>query len=189
MRKTANTNSAIMAERVDTIWGTSRTHATTLAGQVCIFVVLDHCSTELVGHHAALKETAGDALQAVRNAVAKYKGGLEADVAEGLVLRHDNHSNDIADEFQRGIAFLGFESYRAPARKPQGSGLAKRFIRTLKEQLLDIETFADLEDLRLKLDKFADLYNEKWLVQKHNYMTPNQIRAEQKALDKGDPSP
>lgn len=55
---TANTNSAIVADRVDTIWGTSRTPATTLAGQVCIFVVVDHCSAELVGHHAALEATA-----------------------------------------------------------------------------------------------------------------------------------
>ena len=188
MQKTANTNSAIEADTVDTVWGTSRTQATTLAGQVCIFVVVDHFSAELVGHHAALEETAGDALEAVRNAVAKCMGGVEAGVAEGLVLRHDNHSNDIADEFQREIALLGIESYRAPARKPKGSGLAKRFVRTLKEQLLDIETFADLEDLRLKLDRFADLYNEKWLVQKHDYMTPNQIREEQKALNERDAS-
>ena len=47
--------------------------------------------------------------------------------------------------------------------------------------------FASLRELREELDRFAELYNEKWLVQKHGYKTPNQVRAEQtkEALDEG----
>ena len=36
-------------------------------------------------------------------------------------------------------------------RAPEGNGVAERFVRTLKEQLLWIETFETVEDLRLAL--------------------------------------
>ena len=47
--------------------------------------------------------------------------------------------------------------------------------------------FASLQELREELDRFAKLYNERWLVQKHGHKTPNLVRAEQnkRALDEG----
>ena len=36
--------------------------------------------------------------------------------------------------------------------------------------------------LRWGLAEFADLYNASWLRERHGHKTPNQIRAEQKAL-------
>ena len=72
-------------------------------------------------------------------------------------------------------------------RQPQGNGVAERFIRTLKEQLMHGRDFASLKELREELDRFAKLYNERWLVQKHGHKTPSQVRAEQNksALDEG----
>ena len=63
--------------------------------------------------------------------------------------------------------------------------MAERFIRTLKEQILHGRVFAGPEELRRELDRFAELYNEEWLVQKHGHRTPNQVRAVQnkRALD------
>ena len=90
-------------------------------------------------------------------------------------------------EFQSEIAFFGIESSRSFVCQPQGNGVAERFIRTLKEQILHGRVFASLQELREELDMFAELANERLLVQKHGHKTSNQVRAEKskKALDEG----
>ena len=47
--------------------------------------------------------------------------------------------------FQDELAFLGAESSPAFVRTPEGNGCAERFIRTLKENLLWVQTFDTVE--------------------------------------------
>ncbi len=54
---------------------------------------------------------------------------------------------------------------------------AERFIRTLKEQLLWVRYFATIEDLRIALLEFKEKYNRLWLLERHRYRTPAQVRA------------
>ena len=61
-------------------------------------------------------------------------------------------------------------------REPEGTGVAERFIRTLKENLLWVQTFDTIEDLRAALVEFATHYNKTWLVARHGYRTPAQVR-------------
>lgn len=42
--------------------------------------------------------------------------------------------------------------------------------------------FTTVEELRQVLAAFAAKYNASWLLERHGYKTPNQIRAEQKPL-------
>lgn len=59
----------------------------------------------------------------------------------------------------------------------QSNGVAERFVKTLKEQLLWVEHFATVEQLRLALLAFKERYNHGWLVQRHGYQSPATIRA------------
>ncbi len=70
-------------------------------------------------------------------------------MARGLTLRQDHGSQYGSDAFQRELDFLGIESSPAFVRAPEGNGYAERFIRTLKEQLLWVRTFATVEEPRL----------------------------------------
>ncbi len=54
---------------------------------------------------------------------------------------------------------------------------AERFIRTLKEQLLWVRTFDTVEELRLALLEFKELYNRAWLIERHGHQTPAAVRA------------
>ena len=45
-----------------------------------------------------------------------------------------------------------------------------------------VRTFDTIEDLRRGLRDFVAHYNATWLVARHGYRTPNQIRAEQRSL-------
>ena len=59
---------------------------------------------------------------------------------------------------------------------PEGNGVAERFIRTLKENLLWVRSFQTIEALRLALIEFADWYNTYWLVARHRHTRPDQGR-------------
>src|ERR687894_811479 len=61
-------------------------------------------------------------------------------------------------------------------------------IRTLKENFLWVHTFDTIEELRRGLRDFVAHYNATWLVARHGYRTPNQIRAEQRGLAQRPPA-
>ena len=77
----------------------------------------------------------------------------------------------------------GDRSIASFVREPEGNGVAECFIRTLKENLLWVRTFDTIEELRAALVEFAGRYNETWLVARHGYRTPAQVRADQRRLD------
>ncbi|MBI3657212.1 MAG: transposase [Acidobacteria bacterium] len=107
---------------------------------------------------------------------------MATSAASGIRLRHDHGSQYLSDDFQSEIAFLGMESSPAFVRQPEGNGCVERFIRKLKEQLLWVRTFQTVEKLRQTLAEFRERYNQRWIVQCHNYLTPQQARQQLLAL-------
>jgi transposase InsO family protein len=69
-------------------------------------------------------------------------------------------------------------SSRSFVREPQGNGVAERFVRTLKENLLWTRPFAIVAELVEALREFKRRYNEQWLFERHCFRTPSQVRAE-----------
>ena len=102
-------------------------------------------------------------------------GSIAPGVARGLKLRHDHRSNYMSGDFQSEIKCLGIEASPSFVREPEGNGVAERFIRTLKENLLWVRTFKTIEELRAELVAFARRYNETWLVARHGYKTPARV--------------
>ncbi len=172
----------IRTERIDLMWGTDLTSTLTGEGQAAIFIAVDHCSAECVGIHATRQANRFEALEPIRQGVRTSFGAFAKDIAVGLELRHDHGSQFVADDFQRELAFLGIQSSPAFVREPEGNGCAERFIRTLKENLLWVRRFETIEDLRHALHEFKDTYNRTWIVERHGYRTPAQVRADQLGL-------
>ena len=169
----------ITTDRVDTMWGTDLTSVMTGEGQASVFVAVDHCSAECVGLHASRRADRFEALEPVKQAVRERFGAFAKDVAAGLQLRHDHGSQYVSHDFQAEVRFLGIESSPAFVREPEGNGCAERFIRTLKENLLRVRPFATIEELRLALIGFKRTYNRSWIIERHGYETPAQVRADQ----------
>src|SRR6476646_681716 len=169
----------ITTERVDVMWGTDRPSVVTGESQAAVFVAVDHCSAECVGVHASRRADRFEALEPVKQAVRERCGAFAKDVAAGLRLRHDHGSQYVSHHFQAEIRFLGIESSPAFVREPEGNGCAERFIRTLKENLLWVRPFATVEELRLALSAFRQTYNQSWIIERHGYRTPAQVRADQ----------
>jgi putative transposase len=172
----------MIPERVETLWGTEMTATCTREeGPVAICMAVDHCSAECVGIHAANHGTRFEALEPIRPGVRTHVRALDKEVAHGLLLRHEHGSQDMSRVFQDELAFLGVTSAPAFVREPQGNGWAERFIRTLKDNLRWIPTFATVEELRVALLEFKRRYNETWLIGRHRDKTPMQVRQEQRA--------
>ena len=169
----------ITTERVDLMWGTDLTSVLTGEGQTAVFVAVDHCSAECVGIHASRSADRFEALEPVRQAVREHFGAFAKNVASGLALRHDHGSQYVSHHFQTEIRFRGIMSSPAFVREPEGNGCAERFIRVLKENLLWVRRFDTVEELRQALIAFRQTYNQSWIIERHGYRTPAQVRADQ----------
>jgi putative transposase len=172
----------ITPNRITTLWGTDMTATVTREeGQVAMFIAVDHGSAECVGIHAAKQGTRFEALEPSRQGVRTHVGGFGTDVAHGVTLRHDHGSQYMSRGFQDELRCLGLTSSPAFVREPQGNGCAERCIRTLKENLLWLTTFDTVEELRVALLEFQHRDHEAWLIGRHGYKTPTQVRQEQLA--------
>ena len=174
-----NHDGTIIPDTVDAMWGTDLTTTITGEGQAAVFVALDHCTAECVGIHAHARATRFQALEPIRQGVRQHFGGFAKAIARGLAIRHDHGSQYMSDHFQKELAFLGIESSPAFVRAPEGNGCAERFIRTLKENLLWVQTFESIEELRQALLAFRETYNTTWLIERHGFLTPAQFRHKQ----------
>jgi putative transposase len=174
----------IITDKINEMWGTDMTQTVTVEeGRAYVFVAVEHANSEAVGIHASRSANRFEALEPVRQGVHRCFGSIAPAVARGLKLRHDHGSNYMSGDFQDEIECLGIEASPSFVREPEGNGVAERFIRTLKENLLWVRTFDTIEELRAALLEFARHYNETWLVARHGYRTPAQVRADQCRLD------
>jgi putative transposase len=167
----------ITTEQPDQMWGMDATSCLTQEGTATVFVVVDHCASECMGIHAAKPGTRFEAVEPLRQGVRAIFGAYETAVAAGLQARHDHGSQYVSDYFQDELRFLGITSSPAFVREPEGNGVAERFIRTLKEQLLWVRPFATVEALRVALLEFKERYNRGWLCERHGHQTPAAVRA------------
>lgn len=131
----------------------------------------------MVGIHAARPGTRFEALEPIHQGIREHYGTLASGIAAGLALRHDHGLQYMSHAFQEKLRFLGIESSPGFGQAPEGNGVAERFIRTLKEQLLWVHTFDTVEELGQALLEFKERYNRHWLLQRHGYATPASVRA------------
>lgn len=167
----------ILTNPPNVMWGTDATaRVTLLDGQVIIFAAIDHCTAECVGIHAAIHGDRFEALEPLRQGVRDRFGAIGAGVAAGLAIRHDHGSVYLSADFRKELAFLGMTPSPAFVRQPEGNGCIERFFRTLKEQLLWVTPFTDVEALRQGLLAFKETYNQEWLIERLGFRSPAQAR-------------
>jgi putative transposase len=79
----------ITTDRPDEMWGTDGTGTDTAEGHASIFILVDHCTTECLGIHAARKGNRYEALEPIRQGVSIVFGHYDEKIAVGLKVRHD----------------------------------------------------------------------------------------------------
>lgn len=169
---------SIIPEAPDQMWGTDTSSTLTGEGNATIFFVIDHCTAECLGIHAARYGSRYEALEPIHQAVHEVFGDYHEGVALGkeLRLRHDHGSQFVSAVFQDELHFLSIDSSPSFIKEPEGNGCAERFVRTLKEQLLWLVAFDTVAELNQALQDFKQRYNHQWLIQRHGHCSPAEQR-------------
>ncbi len=172
----------ITVERPDTLWATDATEgASAIDGRCAIFCVVDHASGEAWADASPRMDRLA-AADLLREACQERFGSVERAVAQGLALRHDGGSCFRSHHYQAEIDHLGIERSPAYHYEPETNGVVEKFIQTLKEQVLWIERFETLEELRAAVRAFARTYNRDWLIERLGYRSPLEAREHLLAL-------
>ncbi len=168
----------IITERPNLCWGGDITEAmTTEDGKVSIFDIIDHCTDEIIGFTVTTEANRFAALDSLHQAVHKEFGSVAKDIARGVLLRVDHGSQFTSRRYVNEARYLGCEPSFSFVGQPQCNGVIERWHRTLKEQLLWTRTWKNAEEVRQAVSKFVRLYNSCWLVERHGYRSPAQVRA------------
>ncbi len=167
---------AITVSVPDTLWATDATEAHTRAeGRCAVFAIVDHATGE-AWLDASPRMDRWAAADLLREVCTERFGSVEQAVAAGLALRYDGGPCFRSTHYQTEIDFLGIARSPAYHYEPETNGCVEKFIQTLKEQVLWIERFDCLDELRARIRAFAADFNEHWLLERHGYRTPRQAR-------------
>ena len=167
----------IITPQPNVLWGADGTQVLTVEdGKVWIVTAVEPWNAECVGHYVCKVGDRFNALQPVSEGLLKHFGALEAGVGRGLAVRHDYGSAYTSEHFQNQLKFGGVAPSFAFVGEPQTTGVAERFFRTLKEQIVYGRIYRKLEELRQAVERFVEQYNEEWRIEKNGFLSPNERR-------------
>lgn len=167
----------ITTDRPNEMWGTDGIRIQTVEQDwVWVFSAVDHFDACCIGIHAVKIGNRFAALQPIAQGLLTEFGATGADAGRGLALRMDHGTQYTADDFLNQVKFWGVAPSFAFVAEPQTNGVAERFNRTLKEQVIHGRIFLNLEEVRVAVTEFKDRYNHHWRLEKLGFMSPLEAR-------------
>lgn len=172
--------SGVLTTRPDLIWGIDAAKVRTdCDGVLFVLLAVDHCTWECLAIDVVIEETFA-AWHALIHRAIRYTGQRDGGRREGhapyVSLRHDNLGLFRDRQFYEPLRKLGFRCSPISPLYPQGNACAERFIRVLRENLLAVQGFSRLPDLRTAVCAFRDIYNRDWLLSRWRYSSPQSVR-------------
>ena len=173
----ASPRGTVAVEEPNRLWATDMTTVyTTQDGWVGVTPTVDCGCRSALGVVVAKEQDAMTLLASMRNALETQFGSRD-DVPDGLEWRTDHgpqftggDARDLCDAWRVEHTF-------APIGRPTGNSVVERFIRTLKEEVLWLQDFATVEDVRRAVDAWWPTYNARRPHQALKYQTPSEVRA------------
>ena len=123
------------------------------------------------GWAAAGGDDAGGADEAVCGGVA----GAGA-IARRVAVRHDHGNSFMSNRLQNQIKFWGMSPSFVFVRDSETNGVAERFFRTFKEQVLHSRIYQTIDDIRAAVREFFKRDNAEWLIDKSGLLRLRQTR-------------
>ncbi len=141
----------IVTEAPGIMWGTDGVRVFTVDQGWCwIFVAVEHWNAECMGWHVCKTGNRYAALEPIAAGLTRAYGTVDADIGRGLQLRMDHGTQYLTDHFLHQIRHWGLTPSFAFIEQPQTNGVAERFNRTLKEQVIHGRIFRTVDDKHLQ---------------------------------------
>ena len=154
----------IITHAPNLMWGTDGVRVFTVDdGWGWVFTAIEHWNAECVGWHVCKRGDRFAALQPISMGLARLYASTSAGAARGLALRMDHGSQYLSDHFTNQIKFWGIQPSYAFVEQPQTNGVAERFNRTLKEQIIHGRIYRNIAELRNAVRGFVEQYNAQWI--------------------------
>jgi transposase InsO family protein len=99
-------------------------------------------------------------------------------VPEGVELRTDHGPQHTGADCEALVTEWRLDHTYAPVGRPTGNAVAERVIRTLKEEVVWLRDWNDIEELRTAIEAWVRRYNEQRSHQALGCKTPTEYRAE-----------
>ncbi len=181
--KRSSSQSKPRPETVNQWWGVDMTKAMTDSGWAYIVLVVDWYTKKVVGHYCGEQSKSWHWLVALNKAANRqFPAGIRESGVE-LNLMSDNGSQPTSISFMRACRDLGIKQAFTSYSNPKGNADTERMIRTLKEELIWLQEWQSVEELKTALDEFVEYFNENYLHSALQYKTPNQFEKEQMTLN------
>lgn len=146
----------------DTVWGTDMTKNRTAQGWACMHVVLDWGSKKLLVLEASLTSHSSEWIRDLNKAVnMQFPNDIDRKAPYLPVpsIVSDNGCQPMSKAYADYERALGLEHVFTCDCNPKGNADSKRVIRTVKEDLLWINDYRNLEELEERLRKWQHDYN------------------------------
>ena len=167
----------IITHAPNLMWGTDGVRVFTVDdGWGWIFTAVEHWNAECVGWHVCKRGDRFAALQPISHGACRAvwldrgRRGSGAGLADGSRLPVSVGPLHQPDQV------LGHPAVLRLRRRAQTNGVAERFNRTLKEQIIHGRIYRNIAELRDAVRDFVELYNAQWIVEKNGYLSPAQAR-------------
>lgn len=151
------------------VWVSDVTYIRLGQGFVFLAIVLDVFTRAVRGWHLS---TACD--------TALTLAALRMGLADRVPLIHhsDQGGNYAAHAYIDELRKYQIQVSMAEVGKPEDNGYAERFMRTLKEEEVDLSDYRDFADAQQQIGQFIeDVYNQKRIHSSLGYLTPTEFEA------------
>lgn len=170
-------NGKITTSTPNECWGGDITEVMTdKDGKVYIFDLIDHCTSEVLAAYVTTQGNRFSAITSLHEAVSSECGPVGKDIARGITLRLDHGTQFTSKRYVNEAKHLGFNLSYSYVAQPECNGVIERWHRTLKEQLLWTKSWKNLEEVQKSVKEFVETYNERWMLEKHGYLSPREFK-------------
>ncbi|MGI0086267.1 MAG: IS3 family transposase, partial [Nitrososphaerales archaeon] len=155
----------------DKLWEADMTYIWCGSDRWCyLFNVIDVFTREWIGYAFDVAATRHNAVMSVNNSVASRKPHTDE-----LVIRVDNGSQYISNDFQESVKILGAELEFIYHHTPEQNGHVESFHKTLKKEYLWPCDFQNYQEAEVAIIKAFDDYNNHRIHSALGYRTPSEF--------------
>ena len=157
-------------------WATDLTHFfCNDAGWCHVIAVMDCWNREVIGYRVSRRQDSKVAEGALEDALIR-RFGINRVQAHGVILRTDNGLIFTSKRYMKLVTRFGLQPEYITPYSPEQNGANERFMRTLKEECIWLNSFASFREAKSIIESWIEEYNTDRPHQELGYVTPIEYR-------------